>query len=125
MLNQALIAVYEDTMILGKLVPKGAIVIMPTVTGLEDEANPKYHSEHASAVTTNDELAIQRDLQAVRRVGFWAADTGSKFQPERWLDAEGKFDPGAGPNMPFSLGQRGCFGKALAVGFIPMTSLTR
>lgn len=46
--------------------------------------------------------------------GRWAAGTGKLFDPERWLK-DGVFDPNAGPSLPFSLGQRGCFGKSLAV----------
>ena len=51
---------------------------------------------------------------AERKHGWWAAGTGLKFEPERWLK-DGKFDPNAGPSTPFSMGQRGCFGKNLAL----------
>ncbi|XP_065070233.1 cytochrome P450 1A1-like [Rhopilema esculentum] len=37
------------------------------------------------------------------------------FRPERWLDEEGKYIPGAKPSfLPFSAGKRVCFGEALA-----------
>ena len=44
----------------------------------------------------------------------WTAD-GKDFRPERWLRPDGSFDPRAGPWLPFSAGQRGCFGKSLGL----------
>lgn len=38
-----------------------------------------------------------------------------EFKPERWLDENGKYIPGAhAPFLPFSAGKRVCFGEALA-----------
>lgn len=38
-----------------------------------------------------------------------------EFRPERWLDEEGRYFPGAhAPFLPFSAGKRVCFGEALA-----------
>jgi len=43
-------------------------------------------------------------------------DCDSNFRPERWLDSDGKFDAQLpGPLHVFGHGQRGCFGKNLAV----------
>lgn len=40
----------------------------------------------------------------------------SRFYPERWLrEDDGTFDLKAGPSLPFSAGQRGCFGKSMAL----------
>jgi cytochrome P450 len=40
----------------------------------------------------------------------------SEFRPERWIDCDGKFDAQLpGPLHVFGHGQRGCFGKNLAV----------
>ena len=52
-----------------------------------------------------------------KKTGTWAAGTGRMFDPSRWIK-DGAFDPNAGPSIPFSLGQRGCFGKSLAVSGI-------
>lgn len=109
--------------ILGKRVPKGTTVIIPTLTGIEDIANPIYavpslaidQASKADAPTLSASLDESRDPAASRRVGFWAAGTGKLYQPERWLDKAGNFDINAGPSLPFSLGQRACFGKNLAV----------
>ena len=44
---------------------------------------------------------------------YW--DEPEEFRPERWLDKEGNFFPGAhAPFLPFSAGKRVCFGEALA-----------
>lgn len=37
------------------------------------------------------------------------------FVPDRWINAEGKFDKFAYPSLPFSAGPRGCFGKKIAL----------
>ncbi|KAH9460594.1 hypothetical protein MJO28_003722 [Puccinia striiformis f. sp. tritici] len=43
-------------------------------------------------------------------------DDDSEFRPERWIDCDGKFDAQLpGPLHVFGHGQRGCFGKNLAV----------
>lgn len=45
----------------------------------------------------------------------------SSFRPERWLDSDGKFDAQLpGPLHVFGHGQRGCFGKNLAVSANPI-----
>ena len=81
---------FDDMVILGRRVPKGTFVLMPTVTGWDD---------------THEKGRC------------WKAGTGREFLPERWLDADGKFDSNAGPSgLPFALGERSCFGKQLGVG---------
>lgn len=107
----------EDVVILGKRIPKGTTIIIPTVTGWEDETSPVYSVSGSDGDAPSRSAALQsdRDPTAVRKVGFWASGTGRQFQPERWLDKDGQFDINAGPSLPFSLGQRGCFGKNLAV----------
>jgi hypothetical protein len=53
----------------------------------------------------------------------WEGDTLMQFKPERWLDDEGQFDSQVGSqSAPFSGGQRGCFGKALAVSLFLLRS---
>jgi cytochrome P450 len=128
--------VFEDTVILGKLIPKGTDIIFPTVTGYEDESSPIYtvpetfvpmstaEKTHASG-SAAAQLDNVRPDGASRKVGYWKAGTGRQFDPERWLDSEGRFDINSGPSLPFSLGQRGCFGKNLAVSNSARQSLTR
>lgn len=55
-----------------------------------------------------------------RRVG-WAVDP-SRFHPSRWLDADGKFDLGAGPSIPFTVGPRHCFGERMAVRTVALAA---
>lgn len=129
----------EDTIVLGYHIPKRTTVVATTITGLEDAANPIYgwcspsiisstdspsaagrvagndRKQGNIAVKLSDRLVSLRTEKSARKVGFWAPGTGKDFIPERWLDAEGRFDQNAGPSAPFSLGQRGCFGKNLAV----------
>jgi cytochrome P450 len=107
----------EDVVILGKRIPKNTTIVIPTVTGWEDVSTPVYSVPgcDGDASERSAELQSARDPAAVRKVGYWAPGTGRLFQPERWLDSEGQFDINAGPSLPFSLGQRGCFGKNLAV----------
>lgn len=79
------------------------------------------HGDKSS--TSPDKLVQQSDALASlrtesankRKVGYWAAGTGHVFDPERWLDERGELDLSVGPSLPFSQGQRGCFGKNLAV----------
>ncbi|KAK1921790.1 cytochrome P450 [Papiliotrema laurentii] len=108
----------SDVIILGKRVPAGTTIIMPTVTGLEDVENPIFSVPGVSAsdaTARSEALRNDREASATRRVGYWKSGTGRLFQPERWLTTDGQFDINAGPSLPFSLGQRACFGKNLAL----------
>jgi hypothetical protein len=87
-------------MVLGKPIPKGTTLYLPlaliATMPLED-----------IAATPASESAIHQK---------WKGNTLMQFKPERWLDDEGQFDSQVGSqSAPFSGGQRGCFGKALAV----------
>ncbi|KAJ9110647.1 hypothetical protein QFC19_001476 [Naganishia cerealis] len=90
----------RDTTVLGKHIPKGTTLYFP--------------------LALMAHLPVQ-DLAGDSRAGRtsegkWKGDTLRKFVPERWLDGEGQFDGQVGvQSLPFSAGQRGCFGKALAV----------
>lgn len=57
-----------------------------------------------------------------RRV--WDASDVAVFKPERWLvqneKGEVEFDSRAGPNLPFGLGPRGCFGELGPNVLLPM-----
>ena len=125
----------QDTMVLGHFVPKGTIIIMSTNTSYEDRSRPNYKagpvpdlppspaSSVSSVSDSDDDDAVKYDKaqasirheSASRKVGYWRSGTARQFDPSRWLDKDGKFDANAGPSLPFSSGQRGCFGKNLAV----------
>ncbi|WVF69549.1 hypothetical protein IAT40_004327 [Kwoniella sp. CBS 6097] len=116
----------EDLTILGHHVPKGTTLVFPTSTGYEDRFNSisalpftsnTPHDEQKSdiAVQAASALGEVRTDQHPRRVGHWSGGTGDQFDPERWMTPDGKFNAVAGPSLPFSLGQRRCFGKNLAL----------
>jgi hypothetical protein len=114
--------------------------VMTTNTHYEDEANPCYSigpitgeapgkilvpsstkSEYSAKSTRSANSNVDEDGDDGKKT--WAAGTGRMFDPDRWLDEDGSFDPNAGPSLPFSLGQRGCFGKSLAVSLATLQSL--
>jgi hypothetical protein len=103
--------------------------VMTTITHYEDESHPAhtigpiagesprlYNSINEKSEKPADQ-SLEDDKYS-RKTGSWAAGTGRQFDPDRWLREDGSFDPNAGPSLPFSLGQRGCFGKSLAVSRI-------
>jgi hypothetical protein len=93
------------------------------ITG-EQPGRPNSTHEKTSADSTRIEVHHEEkeaEAKNTRKTGSWAAGTGKLFDPDRWLREDGSFDPNAGPSLPFSLGQRGCFGKNLAVCPAPAT----
>jgi len=107
---------------MGHFIPKGTLVVMTSNLAYEDAD----HAAHQlgpmtgeppgpqSPLPTNSEEGVHYESDGDGVKGKWAAGTGKLFDPERWLK-DGVFDPNSGPSLPFSLGQRGCFGKSLAV----------
>ncbi|EIN09897.1 cytochrome P450 [Punctularia strigosozonata HHB-11173 SS5] len=95
-----------DTVILGHHIPKGTTILF-TITGTS-------FSETSKDRAAQDALANVRSKSSVRRFGYWG-DDAEQFVPERWIDADGKFDAKAGPNLAFSTGPRGCYGQKLAM----------
>ncbi|EGO03072.1 hypothetical protein SERLA73DRAFT_176590 [Serpula lacrymans var. lacrymans S7.3] len=95
-----------DTVILGHPIPKGTTVFF-TITGTSFSETHRAKEIHAS-------LDPVRSKTSIRRFRYWG-DDAEKFVPERWIDAEGKFDGRAGPNLAFSTGPRGCYGQKLAM----------
>jgi hypothetical protein len=108
------------------------MIVMTTNTAYEDESTPMHtvgpitgevpssgHKDDTASTTRNEEVNDIKKNQGTeeneKKTGTWAAGTGRHFDPERWLRPDGSFDANAGPSLPFSLGQRGCFGKSLAV----------
>jgi cytochrome P450 len=95
-----------DTQILGHRIPKGTTIFFTiTGTGFSETEKDRARLEALDPV---------RSKTSSRKFGWWGDDAQS-FVPERWIDAEGKFNPKAGPSMPFSTGPRGCYGQKLAV----------
>jgi len=100
----------QDTVLLGHHIPKGTIVFfLHNGPGLLMPALP-----------VDDEVRSKQS-QAARADGLartWRDDDVGAFKPERWLvkqlDGTVVFDAQAGPNLPFGLGLRGCFGRRLA-----------
>jgi hypothetical protein len=104
------------------------MIVMTTNTAYEDETNPMHTigpitgetpssgTKETTTSTRNDQAKdVEGNEGNEKKTGTWAAGTGRHFDPERWLRPDGSFDANAGPSLPFSLGQRGCFGKSLAV----------
>ncbi|KAG9119284.1 hypothetical protein FRC07_005756 [Ceratobasidium sp. 392] len=74
---------------------------------------------------TDDEVILGRCIPKGTQLMFpfsvmssleseWGPDA-HVWRPSRWLRPDGSFNRSAGPNIPFGLGQRSCFGQRLAV----------
>ena len=94
----------RDTTVLGHHVPKGTDVFMLN-------NGPSFQSP---AFAIDESKRTQTSREWKDKNGVWKdADIG-EFDPERWLVKEKgvvKFDPRAGPVLPYGFGLRGCFGK--------------
>ncbi|QRV94346.1 cytochrome P450 family protein [Ceratobasidium sp. AG-Ba] len=80
---------------------------------------------HTMRELTEDEVILGRHVpkgaQLMLALGLlstqetdWGPDAKT-WRPSRWLKADGSFDVNAGPNFPFGIGQRACFGQRLAM----------
>lgn len=97
-----------DTVILGHKVPKGTLVMMPS--GGASLRSPGFDIDEASRHSSSQDAK----KSGKARPDWDPMDIGA-FKPERWLVNDGKdFDAASGPQLAFSLGTRGCFGKRLA-----------
>jgi hypothetical protein len=69
----------------------------------------------SAPLTIDENLRSASCRDAKDRTGMWDVTDIGLFMPERWLaqteNGEATFDPRAGPNLPFGLRPRGCFGK--------------
>ncbi|KAJ7354193.1 cytochrome P450 [Mycena albidolilacea] len=97
-----------DTVILGHPIPKGTQVLMPVgmIQQVESDAFRGRTDEAARSATSK---------RGGRRWGHWEEGDVLKFNPERWLRADGSFDVNAGPWLAFGYGFRACFGQKLAL----------
>lgn len=93
------------------------IATIDASTQIVSAVDPSKTLPAPEAAAELDPLRSKTSRAAGRKVGFWEAGTAFQFNPDRWLSEDGSFNPNAGPMLPFSLGQRGCFGKNLAVSF--------
>ncbi|OLN90224.1 Cytochrome P450 3A41 [Colletotrichum chlorophyti] len=100
----------EDTIILGHHIPKGTNLIIPNIGPSFTEPG---HPIDESLRSPSCQLAAKE-----HGVRVWDEENMGKFMPERWLvkneKGEEVFSLTAGPNIPFGLGLRGCFGRKLA-----------
>ncbi|GAM91088.1 hypothetical protein ANO11243_091350 [Dothideomycetidae sp. 11243] len=100
-----------DTQILGHAIPKGTEVFLMS-------NGPGYvqPSQFTTKIREHDRSKSSQ-LNKDRAVPDWHATDITTFKPERWLkeDAEGNviFNPNAGPNSQFGVGERSCFGRKL------------
>jgi len=100
------VAAVCDTQILGHFIPKGTEIAL--------------HLGHAGTYDTvaNDIAAAKyhavRGHDSKKKTGCWQ-DNGITFNPGRWIDERGKFNPKAGMTLPFGGGPRLCLGHRLAV----------
>ncbi|KAK5732049.1 hypothetical protein LTR17_010885 [Elasticomyces elasticus] len=98
-----------DAVIFGHAIPAGTEVFFLHNGGaiLEPTLPIKESSRSTSSQNNRD------------KTSSWNSKDISEFDPERWLttDAAGlvSFDRNAGPALPFAAGNRGCFGKNLAL----------
>ncbi len=97
-----------DTELLGYHIPKGTDVFCLS-NGPSVKTAPFMIDERLRSESSRD---------AKDRTGVWDTTDMGVFMPERWLTRGEKdeelFDARAGPNVPFGLGPRGCFGKCRA-----------
>ena len=94
-----------DTQLLGHYVPRGTSVACLTMGPSMME--PGFHIDESRRHESTRVGQGQKQKA-------WNVDDMAVFKPERWIKADGKFDPAAGPQLAFGLGTRACFGKRLA-----------
>jgi cytochrome P450 len=98
----------KETEVLGCKIPKGTFLIgLTNVNGWKDNESRREEIERR----------VRSGGGGNRKTGLWKGgdEEAKKFDPDRWLDEEGKFNSKNGTWLPFGFGQRNCFGKNLAV----------
>jgi hypothetical protein len=100
----------DDVYVFGKHLPRETIVLLMA-------NGPGYSKPALKGAEIDENLRSPKSQVSKGRVGTWDDDEIAAFQPERWLTYdkdEVSFNPHAGPNMPFGVGARSCFGRKLA-----------
>jgi cytochrome P450 len=102
-----------DTELLGRRIPKGTVVLL--LGQGASMRSPAFDIDPSLRRQTSE------GTWAGEKERAWDPDGINEFDPERWLvasssDGSGakEFDGTAGPQLAFSLGPRGCYGKRLA-----------
>lgn len=103
----------DNSTVLGRHIPKGTnVFLMANGPGYLEPSLPvqdDVRSPGARRTTSKSALT-----------GAWDDEDIGAFCPERWLQMDPDtgvevYNPQAGPSLAFGLGQRGCFGKRLAL----------
>ncbi|KAM7215916.1 cytochrome P450 [Rhypophila decipiens] len=101
----------RDAVVLGHVIPKGTDVFCLM-------SGPSFQSP-AFPVASSDRRKATGDSAFQKQYGVWDSANVGEFMPERWLvrDEAGreKYNPFAGPSLPYGAGLRGCFGIKLSV----------
>lgn len=98
-----------DTQVLGHRVPKGTTMYLLS-NGPSIRSPALEIDEHRRSQSCQD---AKQDGKS-RAGSGWDPGDVAMFKPERWLVSAGEFNREAGPQLAFSLGTRGCYGKRLA-----------
>lgn len=95
----------RDTVVLGCLIPEGTDVFM-IMNG------PSFQDK---GFVLEESLRSKTSQESKDKYGVWEESEVGNFKPERFLvtssNGDLKFDPFAGPVLPYGAGLRGCFGK--------------
>lgn len=101
----------QDCAIFGRKIPAGTPIVLVT-------AGPSYDAPLHERPQILRNLRSRTSQLGADKKGILQWQTMpavGEFEPERWLDVTGRFNPQAGPSLPFSAGPRGCFGKKIAL----------
>jgi hypothetical protein len=100
-----LIAAARDTQLAGAFIPRGTVLLASTSASYaETTADPAFVAKYDAT-----------EARRLRGCDYWHDADPGRFDPSRWLAADGTFDARAGPFNSFTSGVRGCWGRPIAV----------